>query len=270
MKGRVMRTIRCLGFLALILVAAGSVFAAPVLVMFVDGNVQVQSGSTWKALDFDDKFDSAQSVKLAAGALLELKSQAGSVVTIAAPGTYLVDSLFKPKAETSAVATVAGKLEKLAKGGKVDMTVAGVRGSEAVEGKGTMWAGGTIEADEAFAEAEDMAKAGDYAGAWGVYMESLELYLEASDPTGASRAAYSASLAALAGGSGAKALSALRAAYPEDAGALRGSYALALATLSARYGAIADAKTLLNTAISSGWFDDPTALADAKSLLSGL
>ncbi len=255
---------------ALMLVAAVSAFAAPVTVVFVDGNVQVQSGSTWKALDFDDKFDSTQSVKLAAGALLEIKSQSGSTVTIAAPGTYLVESLFKPRAEASAVATVAGKLEKLAKGGKEDQTVAGVRGSEAVEAKGTMWAGGTIEADEAFAEAEDLIKARDYNGAWSVYMKSLELYLEASDPTGAARAAYSASLAAIAGGSGAKALSALRAAYPEDAGALRGSYALALAMLSARYGATADAKSLLNTAISSGWFDDPTALADAKSLLSGL
>jgi hypothetical protein len=265
-----MITMRRLAFTVLVLFAAASLSAAPVTVVFVDGTVQVQSGSTWKALDFDDKFDSALSVKLAAGALLEIQAQGGSSVTIAAPGTYKVDALFKPRTEPTAVATVAGKLEKLAKGTKTDSTVAGVRGSEAVVAKGTMWAGGTIEADEAFASADAASKAGDHAAAWKLYMESLELYIEASDPTGAARAAYSASLSALAANSGAKALSSLRAASPEDAGALRGSYALALAALSARYGAGADAKTLLNKAINAGWFDDPATLADAKSLLSGL
>lgn len=265
-----MITIRRLALTILVFLAASSLFAVPVTVAFVDGTVQVQSGSTWKALDFDDKFDSALSVKLAAGALLEIQAQGGSSVTIAAPGVYKVDTLFKPRTEPSAVATVAGKLEKLAKGGKQDTTVAGVRGSEAVVAKGTMWAGGTIEADEAFGSADAAFKAGDHAGAWKLYMESLELYIEASDPTGAARAAYSASLSALAGNSGAKALSSLRAASPEDAGALRGSYALAMATLSARYGATTEAKTLLDKAINAGWFDDPASLADAKSLLSGL
>jgi len=245
-------------------------FAVPVTVMFVDGSVQVLSGSTWKKLDFDDRFDSSQSVKLAAGAVLELKSQAGSTVAIAAAGTYLVDSLFKPRTESSAIASIAGKLEKLAKGGPVDQTVAGVRGSEAVVAKDTMWAGGTVEADEAAKEAFEAARTGNHAEAYTIYMEAFALYMDASDPTGAARAVYSASLSAIASGSGAKALAALRAASPEDAGALRGSYALNYATLSARYGASADAKDLLNRAIAAGWFDDPAMLADARTLLAGL
>jgi len=255
--------------IALLAFAAGAV-AAPVTVSFVDGSAQVQSGSSWKALDFDMQFDSSLSVKLAAGAVLEIKAQNGSTVTIAAPGTYVVESLFKPTAEKGAIATVAGKLEKLAKGGQIGTTVAGVRGSEAVNAKGMMWAGGTVEAEEAYGSAEEASKAGDHAGAWKLFMESLTLYIDASDATGAARAAYSASLAALAGGSGAKALSSLRAASPEAAGALRGSYTLALATLSARYGATADAKKLLEEAIPAGWFDDPATLDDAKSLLAGL
>jgi hypothetical protein len=266
-----MNTVRVFAIAVLVLFAAGSLSAAPVNVVFVDGTVQVQSGSTWKNLDLDDKFDSALSVKLAAGALLEIQAQGGaSSVTIAAPGVYKVDTLFKPRTEPSAVATVAGKLEKLAKGGRQDSTVAGVRGSEAVVGKGTMWVGDTREADETFESADKASKQADHIQAWKLYMKSLELYIEASDPTGAAWAAYSASLEALASNSGAKALSSLRAASPEDAGALRGSYALALATLSARYGAMDDAKTLLNKAINAGWFDDPTSLADAKSLLAGL
>jgi hypothetical protein len=261
---------RYVAFSIVLLAFAASAVAAPVTVSFVDGSAQVQSGSTWKALDFDMKFDSALSVKLGAGAVLEIKAQNGSSVTIAAPGTYVVESLFKPRAEQSAVAAIAGKLEKLSKGGQVGTTVAGVRGSEAVNTKGMMWAGGTIEADEAFSSAEEASKAGDHAGAWKLFMESMTLYIDASDATGAARAAYSASLAALASGSGAKALSSLRAASPEDAGALRGSYALALATLSARYGATGDARKLLETAIPAGWFDDPATLDDAKSLLAGL
>ncbi len=249
---------------------ASAAYAAPVVVVFVDGDAQVQSGSTWKKLDFDAKFDSAQTVRLGKGAVLELQGQSGSVVAIAAPGTYVVDALLKPKKEGSALAAVAGKLEKIAKGGPKDVTVAGVRGSEAVVAKGTMWAGGTMEADEASKAAFEQAKAGDHAAAYKTYMEAYGLYSEASDPTGAARAVYSASLSALASGSGARALAALRLAAPEDAGALRGSYALALAALSARYGAAADAKALLSKAIGAGWFDDPASKADAESLLAGL
>ncbi|MBU0926192.1 MAG: hypothetical protein KKA67_00425 [Spirochaetes bacterium] len=265
-----MKALRYIALAALSLIVAVNAAAAPVVVEFVDGSAQVLSGGAWKNLDFDDKFDSSQSVKLAVGAVLELRGQTGATVAIAAPGTYLVESLFKPMKETSALATVAGKLEKMAKGGPVDQTVAGVRGSEAVVAKGTMWAGGTVEADEAAKEALEASQKGDHAGAYSLYMEAFALYVDASDPTGAARSAYSASLSALATGSGARALAALRSASPEDAGALRGSYALALAALSARYGAAADAKALLDTAIPAGWFDDPAVLADAKALRSGL
>jgi len=265
-----MKTKRYVALAIVLLALAASAFAAPVIVTFVDGSAQVQSGSTWKKLDFDDKFDSALSVKLAAGAVLEIKAQNGSVVTIAAPGTYVVEALFKPKSEQGAITTIAGKLEKLAKGGPQDSTVGGVRGAEAGQPAVTMWAGGTEEADAMAKSAFDAARGGNHAGAYKLYMEAAALYIDASDPTGAARSAYSASLSAMANGSGARALAALRTASPEDAGALRGSYALALATLSARYGAVADAKVLLQKAIAASWFDDPAALADARSLLSGL
>jgi hypothetical protein len=110
----------------------------------------------------------------------------------------------------------------------------------------------------------------DNSGAYTFYMEAFELYMDAYDPTGAAMAAYRASLSALASGSGARALAALRSASPTDAGSIRGSYALALATLSARYGANDEAKALLTTGIDAGWFEDPTSLSDAKSLLNAL
>ncbi len=244
--------------------------AVPVTVSFVDGSVQVLSGSAWKNLDFGDKFDSAQTVRLAPKAILELAVQGGAVVTISSAGNYVVDSLLKPRQESGAIASVASKLEKLAKGGgQSESTVAGVRGS-AVDAGSLMWAGAGVEAEAAFEDGRKASQAGTYPLAWQLFMEARELYEEAADPVGAARAAWHASLAGLAQGSGAKALAALRSALPENAGALRGSYALALATLSARYGSAPEAKALLEKALSLGWFDDKAMEADAKALLAGL
>jgi len=244
--------------------------AAPVTVAFIDGTVQVLSGGSWKALDFGDRFDSSQSVKLEKGAILELSTQSGSTVTISAAGTYVVDALLKPRTESGAVATVAAKLEKLAKGTASTGTVAGVRGNPAASAGGLMWSGAGVDAEAAFEEAKAAMEAGTYTIAWDRFMEALALYGEAEDANGAARSAWHASLAGIAAGSGARALAALRAASPDDAGALRGSYALALATLNARYGATAEAKALLERATAAGWFDDPAMAADAASLLSGL
>lgn len=244
-------------------------FAAPVTVAFVDGLVQLQSGSGWVALDFGDKFDSAQSVKLAKGGILELTTHTGATVTISAAGTYVVDALIAKKPETGAIATIAAKLDKLAKGTDTGSTVAGVRGDAADQGD-LMWAGSIFDAEAEFSAGSDAARAGDYDTAWKSFMAAIPLYKDAGDPYGAARSAWHASLAGLAGGSGAKALASLRAADAADSGALKGQYALALATLSARYGDAAAAKALLQNALKDKWFDDPSLEADAKALLSGL
>jgi len=246
------------------------VSAAPVSVAFVDGTVHVLSGSTWKLLDFDDRFDSSQTVRLARGAVLELSAQGGSTVAIASQGSFVVDELLKPRTERGAVATVAAKLERLAQGSRADITVAGVRGSAAVEPQELMWAGDGVEAEAAFDKAMTAYKNGLNSEAWTLFTEARELYEEAADPNGAARSAWHASLAGLASGSGAKALAALRTADPSDAGALRGSYALALATLGARYGDTVNAKQILEKALAAGWLDDPTMVEDARSLLAGL
>lgn len=258
-----------LAFLVMVMCAV-ALAAAPVKVAFVDGTVHVLSGGAWKPLDFDDEFDSAQSVRLGPGAILELSVKSGSSVTISAAGTYVVDALLKPRTEPSAVSTVAAKLEKLAKGGTGSGSVAGVRGAAADSAGGLMWSDAGVDAEAAFQEAQDAMSAGTYSIAWDLFMQAISLYDEAEDPTGASRSAWHASLAGLAAGSGARALAALRSASPDDAGALRASYALALATLNARYGAAAEAKVLLERAIKAGWFDDPTMASDAKTLLSSL
>jgi hypothetical protein len=265
-----MKTKRSIGFVGFLCVLVVAVSAAPVSVAFVDGTVHVLSGSNWKLLDFDDRFDSSQSVRLGKGAVLELSAQGGSMVAIATQGTFVVDDLLKPRTERGAVATVAAKLEKLAQGSKSDITVAGVRGSAAVEPQELMWAGDGVEAEAAFEEAMTAYKNGLNSEAWKLFTEARALYEDAADPNGAARSAWHASLAGLASGSGAKALAALRSADPADAGALRGTYALALATLGARYGDTEGAKLILQKALDSGWLDDKTMVDDARNLLSGL
>lgn len=264
---KIKRLASLVGILCILVVAS---YAAPVSVAFVDGTVHVLSGSTWKLLDFDDRFDSSQTVRLGRGAVLELSAQGGSTVAIASQGTFVVDDLLKPRTERGAVATVAAKLERLAQGSKADITVAGVRGSAAVEPQELMWAGDGVEAEAAFDKAMTAYKSGLNNEAWILFTEARALYEDAADPNGAARSAWHASLAGLAGGSGAKALAALRTADPADAGALRGSYALALATLGARYGDTVGAKLILEKALASSWLDDQTMVEDAKSLLAGL
>ena len=245
-------------------------YAVPVSVSFRDGTVHVLSGNTWKPLDFGDRFDSSQTVRLGKGAVLELGAQGGSTIAIASQGSFVVDDLLKPRTERSAVANIAAKLEKLAQGSKADLAVAGVRGSIAVEPQELMWAGDGVEAEATFDKAMTTYKNGLNNEAWILFTEARDLYKDAADPNGAARAAWHASLAGLAGGSGAKALAALRTADPADAGALRGSYALALATLGARYGDTEGARLILEKALAAGWLDDKTMMEDARSLLAGL
>lgn len=264
------KAIRPLSAVILTLFAAATAAAVPVSVSYVEGSVQLQSGGTWRNLDFGDSFDSAQTVRLGAKAILELSVRGGATVVISGSGNYLVDTLLKPRQEPSALANVAGKLERLAQSGsKQESAVAGVRGSSADSGS-LMWAGAGVEAEAAFEAARTAAQEGRLAEAWTGYMEARELYDDAADAAGAARSAWHASLAALAQNSGGKALAALRSARPDDAGALRGQYVLALATLNARFGAPAEAKELLEAALARGWFDDPAKLADAQALAKAL
>ena len=57
-----MKTKSLLSLVAILCILLIGVSAAPVSVAFVDGTVHVLSGNTWKLLDFDDRFDSSQTV----------------------------------------------------------------------------------------------------------------------------------------------------------------------------------------------------------------
>lgn len=262
---------RIVAFLAALLLFAAAVAALPVTVAFVDGTVEVQSKGAWKVLDFGDSFDSSQTVRLGSKAVLELSIQGGDTLVLGNAGVYVIDTLIKKKAPAGVVATVAAKLEKIAKGAGQESTAGGVRAEDVSDlGAELLWAGAGNEAEAMYNAGINAYDEMDYPRAWELCLEAIRMYKEAADPAGAARAAWYASLSGLASGSGAKALSALRQASPDDAAALRGSYVLALATLNAQYGSPEEAKTLLKHALDEHWFDDPSMEHDARSLLADL
>ncbi|MBU0936639.1 MAG: hypothetical protein KKI09_09455 [Spirochaetes bacterium] len=266
-----MKMKQTLAIVLIFLFALGSSWAIPVTVDFVDGSVQVQSGSSWKLLDFGDKFDSAQQLKVDARTVLELSVQGGAVVVISTAGTYVVDSLLRPRQESTVISTIASKIERLAnqQTNINESVVAGVRGSEAVEPGELMWAGVGADAELVYDDGLGNMESGEFTLAWNNFMEARLLFEEAGDIEGQARAAWQASQAGLALGSGARALAALRSADAEDAGEFRSVYALALATLSARYGAVNEAKVILTKALAEKWFSGESE-QDAKALLNSL
>jgi len=258
--------------LCLMLLAAGALWAVPVTVDFVDGTVQVQSGSTWKTLDFGDIFDSAQIVRIGQRALAELSVQGGTKLVLSAAGNYVVDNMLGPRQESTVIGNIATKIERLAnqRTNLNESVVAGVRGSAAVDPTALMWAGVGPDAEAAFEDGSKSFAAADFASAWDYFVEARELYTEAGDIEGVARSAWHAAQSGLALGSGGRALAALRSADPANAAELRAAYALALATLSARYGAATEAKALLVKALAEKWFDTAETEADARLLLSAL
>lgn len=255
-----------LGLLAMV------VWAVPVTVDFVDGSVQVQNGSAWRTLDFGDTFDSAQIVRIGQRSVAELSVQGGSKLVLSAAGTYAIDTMLGPRQESSAISNIATKIERMAnqRTNLNESVVAGVRGSAAVDPTALMWAGVGPDADAAFDDGRKSFAAADYSSAWDYFVEARELYTEAGDLEGVARSAWHASQAGLALGSGGRALAALRSADPANAAELRGVYALALATLSARYGAPAEARALLLKALAEKWFDSTETETDARTLLAAL
>ena len=267
-----MKTLRTVILVIAAVSAAASAWAVPLAVEFVSGKVMAMTGGSWVDVDIGDKLDSTQTIRLDKGAVLELTGPNNTRIALCAAGVFLLDSYLAPKPATGPAATAAAKLAKLARNQAQETTVGGIRGAgiEPASEEDMMWASSGPDAGAVMVSAAEAHDAGDYLGAWSLFMEAAGIYTEECDPNSAALAAWYASRSGLAAESPARALASLRTAVPEDAGALRGGYTLALAALDARYGSPADAKALLERALGGNWFDDPAMVADAKELLASL
>lgn len=254
--------------LALVVVSAFvaliSLSAVPLTVSWADGKVDLQKGSSWAAVSMGDKVDSASTLRLAAGASVEL-TDGKRKVALTAPGSYVLDVLLKQGAESAK--RKSGALDKLGK--LVDpkastgaATVAAVRGAAVEPPKDSVtWMSDTVDVASVMEEGRKLVRDGDFTAAAAKFDEAVF----AAEGDEKEAASYAEAWALAADESSARAVKLLRGMA--SAGMWAGPRALLLARLDIDSGAKAEAKALLEAATKASLFvGDDVDLA--KSLLA--
>jgi len=248
-----------------VLVAVLSLSAASLTVSWADGKVDMQKGSGWVALNMGDKIDSAATLRLGAGASVEL-TDGQHKVSITAAGTYRVDSLLK-QGSAAASKNKAGALDKLGK--LVDpkastgtSTVAAVRGAAIEPAKDSVtWMSDSVDVSAVMDEGRKLVRDGDFAGAAAKFDEAVV----AADGDEKDSATYAEAWSLAADDSTAKAVKLLRGM--PDSGTWAGPRALLLARLDIDSDSKAEANSVLKSATAAQLFvGDDVDLA--KSLLA--
>ena len=243
-------------------VAALSLSAMPLTVSWSDGKVDVQKGSAWAAVSMGDKIDSASTIRLGKGASVEF-SGGQRKVALTSEGTYLLDNLLKKGAVASKQNTSAmNKLGKLVdpQASVGSTTVAAVRGAAIEPAKeSTDWQS-DVDVSAIMEEGRKLVRSGDYANAALKFKDAAD----AAEGVEKDSATYSEAWALAAGDSQVKAVKVLRTM--PSSGNWAGPRALLLARLDIDSGANAEAKSVIQSGLSSKLFvGDEIDLA--KSLL---
>ncbi len=245
---------------SLMLLLAASAFAVPLTASWIEGKVERGSGSAWKLVNIGDKIDSAESVRLAAGAMAEF-AEGNRRISISAPGTYSLAELVKAGGDQAKKrSTALGKLGKLVDPKAADSAtaIAGVRGAAQGEAE-TMWAT-EGEGPEAIAEeAKSYARESRFADAASLFGQAAEL-AQGEEKAGY---VYSKAWSLAAGGATIEAIKVLRAMSVAGAGPWAGQRALLLARLDIDTGSTAEARQVLDAAIKAGLAGEDLELAKA-------
>ncbi len=248
-------------------------FAQESMVAFVDGSVQVKSGSAWKEVNIGQKLEANATVRLGSGALLELTADGGRSLMLSKAGTYELAPLWKtaPAAKGTA-AKLLGVVERIAAGtpAAAPTTVAGVRGASS-DTDGILWLEDAEDPETLYESGRKAEAEGRYAEAAVFYAEALRIVNERAvvDKERACVSAYAAARAHVAAGQLGRALAALKSADPAAAGALRPAYALLMASLLAEFGDAESARILISKGKAEAWFSGD-ALKEADALLAAL
>lgn len=129
---------------------AGIANSQDILVEFVDGYVEYQADGEWVDVFIGDMIPQAAAIRLDDQSWVELRG-AGDSVLLSRAGTYQLDSVLQTtrRNQSAGVGGMArGRLRNMVRDGEVtDVTVAGVRASEAVSRSDVAWAGGDSVAD---------------------------------------------------------------------------------------------------------------------------
>jgi hypothetical protein len=230
------------------LVAVLSLSAAPLTVSWADGKVEKQKGSTWLAVNMGDQVDSADTLRLAKGASVEL-TDGKRKVSLTAAGSYQLDALLKQGATASKTKGAAlDKLGKLVdpKASAGAATVAAVRGAAIEPTKESVaWASDSADVGAIMEEGRALVRSGDFVNAAAKFGDAA--FSAEGDEKDAAVYAQAWSLAAC--DSSAQAVKLLRGM--PSAGVWAGPRALLLARLDIDSGAQAEAKSVLDAALTA-------------------
>jgi hypothetical protein len=255
---------RALFAICLSLVAALALGALPLTVSWADGRVDVMKGSSWAAVNIGDKLDSSSTLRLAAGASIELTS-GNRKLSLTAPGSYALEALLAQGGDAGRrKSAVLDKLGKLVdpKATVSGSAVAAVRGA-AVEpaSESVTWMSDTVDVAAVMDEGRRLAREGSFAAAAAKFDEAV-LAGEGDEKDAAS---YAEAWALAADDSSARAVKILRGM--PSGGSWAGPRVLLLARLDIDSGARPEAKALLEAASASQLFvGDDVELA--RSLLA--
>ena len=245
------------------LIVAISLNAVPLTVSWADGKVDVQKGSSWAVVNMGDKLDSASTVRLAAGASVEL-TDGKRKVALTAAGTYVLDALLKKGGDMAKKNVALDKLGKLVdpKATTGASTVAAVRGAAVEPPKDTLtWMTDSVDVAAVMEEGRKLVRDGDFPAAAAKFDEAVF----AAEGDEKEAAYYAEAWALAADESNVRAVKILRGM--SSTGIWAGPRALLLAQLDILTGASAEAKSVLEEASAANLFvGDDVALA--KSLLA--
>lgn len=152
-------------------------------VSYLEGEVQVRSGSSWSVLGIGDSVPLTASVRLSAQAYLQLKGM-GMDIALTRPGTYVVQNIVAARKTTSAGSSgsaVAGALRYLVFGPATQQgTTSGARAAEKGKTEEEAWVESSAEV---FLEAgKGLIKSGQYDKAIEQLRQALESAAETEAP----------------------------------------------------------------------------------------
>jgi hypothetical protein len=251
-------------FLAVVasLALAASLAAVPLRVAWADGKVERQKGSAWTTVGIGDQVDSSDTLRLAAGASVEI-TDGKRKVALTAAGVYKLDGLLKQGSEMAR--KKVGALDKLGKlvdpkASAASSTVAAVRG--AAQGADSVtWMVDEVDVAAAMDEGRALVREGDFSAAAAKFDEAVLAAVGIQK----AEAAYAEAWALAADDRTGQAVKLLRGMT--SAGKWEGPRILLLSRLDLDTGSTQEAASLLKTAIDGKVFSGED-LELAKSMLT--
>jgi hypothetical protein len=244
------------------LMLASSLAAVPLRVAWADGKVERQKGAAWAAVGIGDQVDSSDTIRLAAGASVEI-TDGKRKVALTAAGQYKLDELLKQGSEMAR--KKVGALDKLGKlvdpkASAASSAVAAVRGGP-VEPDSVTWMVDEVDVAAVMDEGRALVREGDFSAAAAKFDEAVL----AAEGVQKAEAAYAEAWALAADDRTGQAVKLLRSM--SAAGQWEGPRVLLLSRLDLDTGSAKEAASLLKAGIDAKLFagDD---LELAKAMLT--